>query len=62
VHPASSHLHAQQVAKTHLSDIVADELVIHQSGVGDVRVAGFLLGVGLFMCQFNVIDSTPCRG
>lgn len=51
VHPSSSHLHTQQVAKAHLSDIVADELVVLQVGVGDVRVVWLLFRVGLSMCQ-----------
>ena len=59
IYSSSSHLHTQQVAQAHLSDIVADKLVVLQASVGDFSVAWLLLGVGLFTCQSKV--SCPQR-
>jgi hypothetical protein len=42
-----SHLHAQQVAQAHLSDVVADELVVLQVGTVDTGSAWVLRRIRL---------------
>ena len=48
-----SHLHSQQVSETNLSDVVADELVVEQARVSDIRVTRLLRGIGLIASQYR---------